>query len=1522
MNPTATSQIALDNALVLPKARLKIGECNRRIKFSKPQREATYQVTLDALKLSPFYPAFLITARVLEIYMHQFWNTVNKICPKLSDQPFDIPPSTDEEIVSFITKLGYTGNIETLPELFIDHMHQPWRTFAAVINRFTKIIINHFISQNKSISMRNKINLHTARDDSLLGTLKYVSKTEEHQVYGALIPKEMINEDILNSTSYQTYYAYASGAKEPKKGRKFKKPASPQLKTVPVSLKEPTKKPGKAKKDITSTKKTATKTKPTKKKAPIKADKGDGIDFELKVPDEQQHKISGDSGEEHDDEDDAEDDDGNDDGDDSDGNDDDDNDGNDEDDSDHKRTESDRDENPNLNHSNQEHKDEEEEYVNEFTDKEDDADKSGFEQEEEDAYVTLTAVHDTQKTEGPMQSSSISSDFIEKLLNFKNVSPVDNEIASLMDTTVYHEKPSGQKSFLYTVPVKVIPESRLPSPKPFLHHLLPSILFYNKQHQLPHQQLQKCREKALADGREYIDLIDTSLRAIIKEKVNSQLPQILRQVVLEFATHVVERNITESLEATVLAKSLSQPKSIYEAAASLSKFELMKILIDKMAKHKSYLRADYKKELYDVLVKSYNIDKDLFDTCGEVFTLKRSRDDKDKVQDPSTGSDRGTKRRKSSKDDESSRDPKSKESNSTSSSNEFDMGNNDEQLDDKAASKVDWFKKPEQPLTLDPDWNKRQHVDFRPPQTWISNIARVDNPPTSFDELMETPIDFSAFIMNQLNITNLTQEILVRPTKAATYEVQWIEDMVPNIWSPVKDVDSRKHIIAVTSLKIMKRHDYGHLDEIKVRREDQQLYKFKEGDLQRLRLQDIEEILLLLVQQELTNLTIDKRFELNVALCGKDCLPMLAPVAEGSSGTTTEGYMENYKNVLQDIRDQLNTVDEAIQIILTGIDNDIYSTVDAYQNACEIDEMSKEKEIDKLMALISLSFKKIYKPTNNNLRTSSNTSRAHQDNTLRINRGTRNMGMYQGNVRNQNGKRMQLITRKRCYYELEAHYMYIAHIQEVTPHADDNSRPIFDTEPLQKVQNDDDNYSVFVNDKEHLEQPESANDTNLEKQGDTNITIDSLDMCNNGETVDQDDDLAKERDFLASLIEKLKCEIDDSKNRNKFLESSNKALVDKFKGEIEDFKTKNKLESSNNHFKEANNKLSKTNQLMFKDLKKFQAEPYRKCMLNGNHDMCVNGVNSRTRQPIAVPISTREPKRNVNRSVVTSHKKIVAIESTVRKPRSIIRKLYEQVSKTCSWWHPKFTPSRYKWKPKSPIRNVNANVSMPLGNASRTANILEPMTPRCSTMSNTPLSSNSLAARRDNSIHHRLWGKPNESLFTQRLPQAPKDGYNFYTWTYVVPWVESINGKKYVLIIVDDYSRYTWTYFLRSKDETPEVLIDFLKLVQRGLHAQLEIDGEMCKFTLTVSQTEPKNIKEAMANSAWIKAMHDELHQFDRLDVWELVNKPLCKNVINMKWLWKNKRDEENTVIHNKARLVAEGYNQHEGIDLKSHLLQ
>ncbi|GJT79001.1 hypothetical protein Tco_1045726 [Tanacetum coccineum] len=150
-------------------------------------------------------------------------------------------------------------------------------------------------------------------------------------------------------------------------------------------------------------------------------------------------------------------------------------------------------------------------------------------------------------------------------------------------------------------------------------------------------------------------------------------------------------------------------------------------------------------------------------------------------------------------------------------------------------------------------------------------------------------------------------------------------------------------------------------------------------------------------------------------------------------------------------------------------------------------------------------------------------------------------------------------------------------IEEVTPDAVDNSRTIFDVEPLQKVQNDNDNYNVFANDREHPEQPEYVNVTYLKEHDDINIITDSLDMSNNGGEADQDDDdHARERDLLASLIEKLKCEIDESKDRNKLLESSNKTLIEKLKSEIKDFKNKNEcLESSNIHFKEANTELAK-----------------------------------------------------------------------------------------------------------------------------------------------------------------------------------------------------------------------------------------------------------------------------------------------------------------------------------------------------------
>nr|GEZ16090.1 hypothetical protein [Tanacetum cinerariifolium] len=200
------------------------------------------------------------------------------------------------------------------------------------------------------------------------------------------------------------------------------------------------------------------------------------------------------------------------------------------------------------------------------------------------------------------------------------------------------------------------------------------------------------------------------------------------------------------------------------------------------------------------------------------------------------------------------------------------------------------------------------------------------------------------------------------------------------------------------------------------------------------------------------------------------------------------------------------------------------------------------------MALISLSFKKIYKPTNNNLRTSSNNSRANQDNSPRIQRNAGYEGQRSGivagakdTVECQKPKRakdaayhqekmllckqeeagIQLNAEQADWrddtddesddQELEAHYMYIAKLQQVSPDVDD-SGPIFDKEPEQKVQNDD-HYDVFAIDCQHSEQSESVHNTYLIEQDASNVLIESEDMTYDSDQIEQnneDVDLAKE----------------------------------------------------------------------------------------------------------------------------------------------------------------------------------------------------------------------------------------------------------------------------------------------------------------------------------------------------------------------------------------------------------------------------
>ncbi|GKB95422.1 hypothetical protein Tco_0981559 [Tanacetum coccineum] len=281
--------------------------------------------------------------------------------------------------------------------------------------------------------------------------------------------------------------------------------------------------------------------------------------------------------------------------------------------------------------------------------------------------------------------------------------------------------------------------------------------------------------------------------------------------------------------------------------------------------------------------------------------MKRSREDKDKDEDLSAGSDRGLKKRKTSKDDEPTKGLKTKESKSSSSkgtksqsksfgksvqaeelefevadsdmpqNKEGNLGNDDEEPMREVASKRDRFTKPKQPQEpTDLDWNDNPEggdypFDLTKPLPLVMNGNR-----------QIVPVDY--FFNNDLKylqggISSMTYTTSTTKTKAAQYDLPGIEDMVLNIWSLVK-VSCDKHAKwgisywreQLTRVEVMRKHGYGYLREIEVRRADNELYTFKEGDFPRLRINDIEDILILVFQNRLTSLSGNDVSDLAIAL--------------------------------------------------------------------------------------------------------------------------------------------------------------------------------------------------------------------------------------------------------------------------------------------------------------------------------------------------------------------------------------------------------------------------------------------------------------------------------------------------------------------------------------------------------------------------------------------------------------------------------------------------------------------------------
>nr|GFA90862.1 hypothetical protein [Tanacetum cinerariifolium] len=359
-------------------------------------------------------------------------------------------------------------------------------------------------------------------------------------------------------------------------------------------------------------------------------------------------------------------------------------------------------------------------------------------------------------------------------------------------------------------------------------------------------QTDRLQDSLQRENDEFLCNIDENMKKIIKGKVKNQVKEQVSRILPR-----IEEFVNATLEAKVLTRSSHSSKTSYAIVADLSEMELKKILIEMMEGNKSIQRSDEQRNLYKALVEAYDVDKAILDTYGESIILKRRREDDDQ-EGPSAGSDRGSKRQKKETTCQMEEPPHSV----------FETGADDQPIV-QASQHPEWFSQPRRPHSPDRDWNKTLPAAQGDAQSWISNLARQTDARSSFNELFDTPIDFSNFIMNRLNVDTLTPKLLAGPTyelmrgscnslteleyhleevyKATTDQLNWVNP---------EDVYSKRRIIAVTKLKIVEWHDYKHLDWISVRRDDDQIYKFKEGDFKRLRLQDIEDMILLLRRVE------------------------------------------------------------------------------------------------------------------------------------------------------------------------------------------------------------------------------------------------------------------------------------------------------------------------------------------------------------------------------------------------------------------------------------------------------------------------------------------------------------------------------------------------------------------------------------------------------------------------------------------------------------------------------------------------
>ncbi|GJV28269.1 hypothetical protein Tco_1384717 [Tanacetum coccineum] len=506
---------------------------------------------------------------------------------------------------------------------------------------------------------------------------------------------------MWNSPAYKTYLAYATGAATPKKARKFKKLASPSKKRTLIIVEEEELKP--VKKVVPSKKPSRKQSNDVPDKPKSKSiDTHEGTGLKPRVFDVCKAYYSKSKYESWGDSGDE----SNVQGDDEDVQDSDD----DPQQADDKRTGS----------ENQEINDDEEESNNEFVHTPEDYVPSNDE----------TNDKDVDEEEYERINEELYGDVNVRLTDAKHN---DEEKGDANMTDVAHVQVETQEQTT-GVPEESVPEFETLSA---LHQRITDL-------EKDVKELQN-----VDNSTTVISTIKSKVLNAVKEYLGSSLDDALYKMIQKHSADIIKEH---SVPAKIHARKQEVPKDTITSSGTvaLEEFDQKPIFFNTMTKSKSFNKIPKHRALYHALMESILEDKDAIDKDQG---LKRQR----------TSKGTKTSKKTSTLKDSSKGKSLTTSSKSGKSAKGEDLGKTDEQPNDEAVPNNDWYKKSRSDTSLDYEWNEGKLVDVRPEQGWLNELAKATKPPLTFDELMHTPIDLSAFAMNHLKINNLTKEHLVGP---------------------------------------------------------------------------------------------------------------------------------------------------------------------------------------------------------------------------------------------------------------------------------------------------------------------------------------------------------------------------------------------------------------------------------------------------------------------------------------------------------------------------------------------------------------------------------------------------------------------------------------------------------------------------------------------------------------------------------------------------------------------------------------